>query len=175
MLTNTAMITKKRHPRNFAQEKYSVYRKIGKETINSGRCSVLKVYCMSYLWWRPMWWCWWIQEGISLVVSWFSNLNLTIKQWQDYFNVLNAGSFSFCINDQNKSCEQVKVTLSIDRNKEVSFFSSYIKKDRMTSNPRSSLFMHHWAQQEIDTSAISEIEDITTQPIGEDQVRQETR
>ena len=49
MLTNTVMITKKRQPHNFAQEKYSVYRKISKETINNGRCSVLKVYCMSYL------------------------------------------------------------------------------------------------------------------------------
>lgn len=89
---------------------------------------MLKVYCMSYPSWRPIWWCWWIQEGISLVVSLFSNLNLTIKQWQDYSNVLNAGSFSFCITTQNKSCEQLKVTLPIDRNKEVSFFSSYIKK-----------------------------------------------
>ena len=49
MLTNTVMITKKRHPHNFAQEKYSVYRKISKETINNGKCSVLKVHCMSYL------------------------------------------------------------------------------------------------------------------------------
>ena len=135
---------------------------------------MLEVYCMSYLSWRPMWWCWWIQEGISLVVSWFSNLNLTIKQWQDYSNVLNAGSFSFCITAQNKSCEQLKVTLSIDRNEEVSFFSSYIKKRQDDIKPKIIPVYAPLSPIEIDTSAISEIEDITTQPIGEDQVRQET-
>lgn len=134
---------------------------------------MLKVYCMSYPSWRPIWWCWWIQEGISLVVSLFSNLNLTIKQWQDYSNVLNAGSFSFCITTQNKSCEQLKVTLPIDRNKEVSFFSSYIKKTGWhqtqdhpflctteTNRNRHECHLRGWGHY------------YTT---GEDQIRQETR
>ena len=136
---------------------------------------MLKVYCMSYPSWRLIWWCWWIQEGISLVVSFFSNLNVTIKQWQDYSNVLNAGSFSFCITTQNKSCEQLKVTLPIDRNKEVSFFSSYIKKKKDDIKPKIIPVYAPLSPIEIDTSAISEVEDITTQPTGEDQIRQETR
>ena len=135
---------------------------------------MLKVYCMSYPSWRPIWWCWWIQEGISLVVSLFSNLNVTIKQWQDYSNVLNAGSFSFCITTQNKSCEQLKVTLPIDRNKEVSFFISYIKKKKDDIKPKIIPVYAPLSPIEIDTSAISEVEDITTQPTGEDQIRQET-
>lgn len=45
----------------------------------------------------------------------------------------------------------------------------------MTSNPISSAVYAPLSPIEIDTSSISEIEDITTQLIGEDQLRQETR